>query len=197
MTKTTIYLLRHAQSAPKAGVPESDWPLSETGAIQAEILVELLHRLQIDKTFSSPFLRARDTVSPFCMSTNTIAGIEEDLRERKLKEEHSVEDWKSLLEKSWKDFSFSLPNCESGFSCQQRISNCISKLVKMNRAKTLLVSSHGNAIGLYLNKLDPSFGFQQWESMRNPDLFKITFLEDEPIWENSLTNINHSPSTGH
>jgi hypothetical protein len=37
----------------------------------------------------------------------------------------------------------------------------------------VLVSSHGNAIGLYLNRLDSSFGFEAWEEMRNPDLFAV------------------------
>lgn len=37
--------------------------------------------------------------------------------------------------------------------------------------ETLLVSSHGNAISLYLRYLDADFGFMQWKGMQKPDLF--------------------------
>ena len=38
---------------------------------------------------------------------------------------------------------------------------------------TLLVSSHGNAISLYLHHLDPDVGFTDWQAMRKPDLYGI------------------------
>ncbi len=188
MTNTYVYLLRHAQSAPSHDVPEPEWPLSPMGIEQAENLVESLSRLGIDTVFSSPFRRAKDTVAPFCTSTNTEITIKEDLRERKLKNDDMVDDWKVLIEKAWQDFSFAIPGCESGYSCQSRIAICLLKLVKANSGKRLLVSSHGNAIGLYLNMLDSSFGFLQWRAMKNPDLFKIAFVEDAPHWKNSTAN---------
>ncbi len=183
MTNTTVYLLRHAQSSPSDDVPEADWPLSPSGNEQAENLVDPLSRLGIDKVFSSPFRRAKDTVAPFCTYTNTEITIEEDLRERKLKNDSTADNWKVLIEKAWQDFNFAVPGCESGYSCQTRIANCLLKLVKANSGKRLLVSSHGNAIGLYLNKLDSSFGFLQWSNMKNPDLFKIAFVNGTPQWE--------------
>lgn len=183
MTDTHIFLLRHAQSLPSLDLPEAEWPLSNSGTEQAQNLVDSLSKLDIDKVFSSPFRRAIDTVAPYCRSTNTSILIEDDLRERKLKEENMVDDWKILIEKAWQDFGFALPNCESGFSCQNRIANCVSKLAKRNCGKRLLVSSHGNAIGLYLNKLDPSFGFSQWSTMKNPDLFKVVFVDGAAQWE--------------
>jgi len=35
------------------------------------------------------------------------------------------------------------------------------------------VSTHGNALGLYLNHLDPSFGFEAWRALRTPDLIAV------------------------
>lgn len=37
----------------------------------------------------------------------------------------------------------------------------------------VLIASHGNAIGLYLNHLDPAFGFEAWRAMRMPDLYAV------------------------
>jgi broad specificity phosphatase PhoE len=34
-TITTLYLVRHAESAPDFSITEADWPLSATGRIQA------------------------------------------------------------------------------------------------------------------------------------------------------------------
>ncbi len=183
MSETTLYLLRHAQSSPSADLPKPEWPLSETGIIQAQNIVEDLKEYGIEEIFSSPFLRATETVRPFCEQTNTPFQIVEDLKERKLKEVSMIDDWQLLIEKSWSDLSFALPNCESGFACQKRIAGCLSNLVKLNKNKTLLISSHGNAIGLYLNKLNPSFGFKEWRKMRNPDLFRIIFLNSIPEWD--------------
>ncbi len=59
---TTIFLLRHAESAPHKDLPEPEWPLSEQGAKQALEICDLLLPLNIDRIFSSPYKRARETV---------------------------------------------------------------------------------------------------------------------------------------
>ncbi len=186
MTTTIVYLLRHAQSLPDPDIVESDWPLSKKGAEQATRLINSLANLQIDRLFSSPFRRAIATVKPYSQRSNLPIEIEENLRERKLKEQTMVDDWEVLITRAWKDFDYALPNCESGRACQRRVAICLSGLVNKHRGETLLVSSHGNAIGLYLNKLDSTFGFSHWQAMRNPDLFRIVFTGESPNWDKSL-----------
>ena len=51
--------------------------------------------------------------------------------------------------------------------------------------KTLLVSSHGNAIALFLNYLQPSFGYDDWAAMKNPDLFRIEASAGKFAWDRS------------
>jgi 2,3-bisphosphoglycerate-dependent phosphoglycerate mutase len=186
LTKTIVYLLRHAQSSPDQEIAESEWPLSQSGTEQASALIEPLNEFEIDRIFTSPFSRTIATISPYCSSNDLAFEINEDLRERKLKEPSMVENWQDLIEKAWKDFDFALPNCESGYSCQSRMSNCISALVSAHPGKTLLMSSHGNAISLYLNKLDSTFGYTGWQSMKNPDLFRIIFNGDSPRWDKTV-----------
>ena len=187
MTQTIVYLLRHAQSLPDRKVPEPEWPLSESGVEQALALVEPLNKLEIDRIFTSPFLRAIATISPYCSSNDLAFEIKEDLRERKLKEQLMVENWQDLIVRAWNDFDFALPNCESGHSCQSRMSNCISALVTAHPGKTLLMSSHGNAISLYLTKLDSNFGYAGWQTMKNPDLFRVIFDGDSPRWDKTYS----------
>jgi len=187
LTQTIVYLLRHAQSLPDQEVAEPEWPLSDTGVEQALALVEPLNKLEIDRIFTSPFRRAIATISPYCSGNDLAFEINEDLRERKLKEQSMLDDWQDLIERAWDDFDYALLNCESGYSCQNRISNCISSLVTTHPGDTLLISSHGNAISLYLNKLDSAFGYAGWQSMKNPDLFRIIFTGDSPDWDKAFS----------
>jgi 2,3-bisphosphoglycerate-dependent phosphoglycerate mutase len=183
LTQTIVYLLRHAQSLPSQEVTERLWPLSERGLQQAHALVEPLNQLGINRVFTSPFQRAIETILPYCSNKDLNFEIIEDLRERKLKERFIVDSWEGLVEQAWNDFSYALPNCESGEVCQTRVMDSITHLANTHSDNTLLISSHGNAIGLYLNKLDSTFGYSQWKAMKNPDLFKIVYTGTSPTWE--------------
>jgi 2,3-bisphosphoglycerate-dependent phosphoglycerate mutase len=38
-----------------------------------------------------------------------------------------------------------------------------------------IAASHGNLISAVLRAADPSFGFEQWRALRNPELFELRF----------------------
>ena len=110
----------------------------------------------------------------------------EDLRERKLTP-GSVENWLELVKHAWQDFDFAFPHCESSAQCQARMVHTLHHLVQRQRGKVLLVSSHGNAIALYLHALEPSYGFDNWAAMRNPEVFRIYYNGVEPVWDQAFT----------
>ena len=170
---TTVYLLRHAESTVVPALPESDWPLSEAGVQQADDLRATLEPLGIDHVVSSPFVRAVETVRPFCQAAGIELQIDSELRERRLSGRW-IRDFEGIVRKTWEDFDFALPGGESSRACQDRVVGCISRLATVARGRTLLVSSHGNAIALFLNALDPAFGWTEWRAMRNPDLFRTS-----------------------
>ena len=180
--QTTTILIRHAESSPSKDIPESDWPLSSLGQRQAESLANELADAGISKVVSSPYLRAMDTVRPFAEEFNYPIKVYDELRERKLCE-GSRDDWYELLEKAWSDFAFALPNCESSFNCQRRIQACLEDLVEQYSGKTIAVCSHGNAIGLFLNSIDPTFGFANWKNMENSQVFWIDWCKDSSEWK--------------
>ena len=179
---TVVYLLRHARSSPSPDVPEPEWPLSSEGKVQASALKDQLSVLRIDRVISSPYPRAIDTVRPFCERSGLQIVVEPELRERKLTELY-LENWYETLKKAWSDFDFALPNCETGRVCQERMKQCILRFVQSNPGKNGLACSHGNAIGLFLNHLDPSFGFNEWEAIWTPDLFRIVYEKSTPEWD--------------
>jgi 2,3-bisphosphoglycerate-dependent phosphoglycerate mutase len=146
---TTVYLLRHAQSQAARHIPESDWSLSTRGREQAEGLKGLLAPLGINVIYKSPYTRAVETVIPFAQYAGLRIERLEGLRERQLTT-GPLPNWFELVQQSWRDFDFALPHGESNAQCQARIVHTLRHLVALQKGKVLLVSSHGNAIALYL-----------------------------------------------
>ncbi len=168
-----IYLVRHAESAPHADLPEADWPLSERGAGQARELARPLVRLGIGEVHSSPYRRAVDTVAPFAAAAGLDVRLAPGLRERKLVPRHVV-DFFETAERAWRDFRFALPGCESSADCQARMLRTVEEVTGSSRAPTVLLSSHGNAIGLLLNALTGGrFGYEDWLAMPRPALYRL------------------------
>lgn len=169
---TTLYLLRHAESAPSRHLPERDWPLSARGARQADALVRQLAGLHVDHVVASPYRRAIDTVAPVARAAGRGVHVEHDLHERILTEGYS-DDWAGLIRASWDDWSLAHPGGESGFDCQRRVTDCLRRIAAGCGGARVLACSHGNAIALFLNTLDRRVGRGLWRRMRTPDLFRI------------------------
>ena len=179
---TTVYLVRHAQSAPDHDLPEADWPLSLLGRQQADALKPLLTSLGPTRLYSSPYPRAVNTLRPFASQSGLKIELDVALRERKLGD-GPLDDFQAVLKRAWADFDFKLPNCESSRECQTRIVQAVSAIADRNANETIAVASHGNAIGLFLNSLDASFGFEDWKQMDNPDLYRICITENGWVWD--------------
>lgn len=179
MTSTRLLLIRHAESAPNANLPEPEWPLSSKGQSQARDLVEDLSTHAVTTIYSSPYLRAVDTVTPLAQALSLPIVLENDLRERKLTNSLH-DDWRQALLRSWDDFDFALPGCESSHTCQRRIRTCVTHLAEAHEGQTIALASHGNAIALFLNAIDSAFGYNEWHAMQNPHLFNLKW--DGKVW---------------
>lgn len=175
MATSTLYLLRHAEAAPSSHLDEANWPLSSSGRIQAQMLVRELRRRVggHSRVVSSPNRRALDTVQPYCESQGLSVEIEPDIRELKLSDDVDI-DFEAAMGRLWEDFDYTHPGGESFRSCQSRMVACVERIGSASANRAIL-SSHGAAISLFLNHIDPSFGVAGWQATRNPDLFKIHF----------------------
>jgi 2,3-bisphosphoglycerate-dependent phosphoglycerate mutase len=180
---TRIVLIRHATSAPQENLPEAEWPLSEEGQSEARILAAGLASQGINRILSSPYRRAVQTVRPLADQLGLQVGLVQDLRERKLTN-HMRLDWEDILRRAWADFSFALPECESGLLAQARICRALLETAINFHGEKIAVASHGNAIGLFLNAIDPAFGFDQWRAMKNPEIFNLAWDGAGWCWNN-------------
>lgn len=183
MQRTTIYLVRHAESQPSVDVPEPAWPLSARGLAQAQALVPAMHGLGTTAIYSSPYVRATQTVAPLAAALGVEVRVVDALRERALGRLDRGVDHRPMIERCWADASFALPGGESNTACARRVVQAIAQLATLHRGEAFAVASHGNALAIYLGTIDAGFGFEQWRSMRNPDLFRVVYEGERAIWD--------------
>ena len=177
-----IYLVRHAQTRYIADERDEDRPLTPTGHEQAAALSHALHALGIEEIHSSPFRRCVDTIGPFAeragLPVNHVSGLRERCFTRDL-----VRDWDTVWKRVWSDFDFAFADGESSRQAQLRMYEATLEVAKASRARTLAISSHGNVIGLLLQRIDRRFAFEHACAIRNPDVLRVTFDGEALEWD--------------
>jgi 2,3-bisphosphoglycerate-dependent phosphoglycerate mutase len=176
-----MILVRHCQSSGQA----PDAPLTEAGAAAAEALADELSAHQVDAVYSSPLRRAVATVEPFARRTGLKIHLDDRLVERRLSAEDR-DDWLTHLERSFADANYRLETGESLTQAQARGLAALAAISAMGWRRPV-VASHGNLISCILRAVDPTFGFQDWRALRNPDLFELQLVAGAPIAFSRIT----------
>ena len=170
--ETNVYLIRHAQSHPTVDLQLPEWPLSPVGFDQAESLCDLLEPLEIEVLLSSPYPRCLQTIQPFANRAGLEVVVEDDLRERTVVNE-LVDNFDQIWRQSWDDFNFVPPGGESSFDAQRRFVAAVNDILAGYPRKTIGIVTHGNVTGLFLNHIDQTFGREEAEALKNPDVLRI------------------------
>ncbi|MBM7645586.1 2,3-bisphosphoglycerate-dependent phosphoglycerate mutase [Scopulibacillus daqui] len=185
-----IYLIRHC----KAEGQPPDAPLTKEGHLDAERLGQYLSRETVDGIYSSPFLRARQTILPLSKQLNMSVHTDRRLSEKVLST-RDLPDWYEQLRRSFADMSLKLEGGESSQEATARAIDCIDDILKMD-GKTYVVVTHGCLMALMLKHYDSNFGFKEWEGLANPDIFQLHF-EDAiatkitRVWNKDLLFLEH------
>ena len=179
---TTLYLIRHAQSLPHPEVPEADWQLSPVGAAQATGLAPILGALGIRRLYSSPYRRCRDTLAPFAAQAGLEVALDAGLRELRIAGVW-MSDFRDVWRRSWADFSYALAGGETSWVCRERITAAIAAIVARHPGETIGCGSHGNAIGLFLNHVDPAFGVVEASALRTPEITRVRHRDGAFAWD--------------
>ena len=182
----TVLLIRHAESvAPGiSGFDEYTRPLTAKGFRDAAQLSDEYASTRIDAAYSSPYLRARQTIEPMARARGLAIDTIEDLRERLLS---AVElpDWRAHLRRSWNDFDYAPPGGESGRVAQARVVRVLDTITSRHSAGTVIVASHGNLIALALNAFMPRVDYAFWESIPMPAVFRL--ISEGSGWSRQTT----------
>jgi 2,3-bisphosphoglycerate-dependent phosphoglycerate mutase len=183
---TTIYLIRHAQSLPRPEQEEADWVLSPVGETQARGLVPVLRSLNLRRLYSSSYRRCRDTLAPYASEAGQDVVLEDGLRERRIASGW-ISDFRDVWRRSWEDFSYALDGGESSWTCRKRVVAAVEAIVARHPGETIGLGSHGNAIGLFLNYVDPTFGMIEATHIRTPEISRVVHCDGRFVWERDFS----------
>lgn len=183
---TTLYLVRHAQSLPLAHQSEPEWRLSDVGTAQARGLVGVLRALGVQRVYTSPYQRCRDTLAPFAAAHGIELALHDGLRERRVAG-HRVMDFREWWTRSWADFSYALEGGEDSWTCRTRMAAAVAAIARQHRGETIALGSHGNAIALFLHYVDTTFGLERASALRTPEIMKIVHRDGGFVWERTFS----------
>jgi 2,3-bisphosphoglycerate-dependent phosphoglycerate mutase len=170
----TVLLVRHAEPvAPgTSGFDEFTRPLTTKGMRDAEQLREIHSSTRIDAAYSSPYLRARQTIEPIARARGLAIATIEDLRERMLSLAE-LPGWKTHLKRTWEDFDYAPPGGETGRIAQARVVRVLDTIASRHSAGTVILASHGNLIALALHAFMRNVDYKFWESIPMPAVFTL------------------------
>jgi len=173
----TIYLVRHCAATGQS--PDAE--LSSLGFQQANDLILLFDNIEVENIISSPFLRAQDSIKPTAQEKNLTIQLEERLAERTLSTS-DLPNWLELLEQTFMDINLKLTGGESSREATARAIEVVNEAPN----NSVLVT-HGNLMSLILKYYDDTFGFHQWKSLSNPDVYSLMIENEEAstsrIWQ--------------
>jgi len=173
MSVKRIYLVRHCKAAGQ----EPEAPLTEEGVKQAERLADFFAEKKVDRIVSSPFERAIASIRPYADKTGLAIATDDRLRERVLSTE-PLPDWMERLKATFDDFELRLPGGESSREAMERGCGVIRECWSRPETNTVVVT-HGNLMALILKACHDRYGYEDWSSLTNPDVYELVKADGE------------------
>jgi 2,3-bisphosphoglycerate-dependent phosphoglycerate mutase len=94
--------------------------------------------------------------------------------------------WLEKFERTFEDFNLSYEDGESNRQAMVRAKAAIDEILQSND-KNVIIVSHGNLTILMLRLFDERYGFAEWKSLSNPDVFEIVVSDGKGqvkrIWQ--------------
>ncbi|MDQ0230157.1 2,3-bisphosphoglycerate-dependent phosphoglycerate mutase [Metabacillus malikii] len=142
--------------------------------------------MNIQRIISSPFVRAVQTIERLSKKIELEIEIDKRLSERRLSSE-DLPDWLEKLKVTYDDFDLKLPGGESSREAAARIRQTVDDVLLNDNTDTVIIVTHGNILSLLINQFDNHFGFDQWRKMSNPDVYLLTYPNEnyhiERMWK--------------
>ena len=163
-----IYFVRH--SLRDFTIREDkEVPLTVEGLDLAKKLTPFFINKNIASIYTSPYLRAIQTIEPTAKLLDVKMIVEEELRERSVGE--WVENFSEFSTNQWHDFDFKLSNGESLNEVKQRMLTIYNKILKQEKSN-IIISGHGTSLAILFNEmLDGNFGLEEFNQIKMPDIY--------------------------
>jgi 2,3-bisphosphoglycerate-dependent phosphoglycerate mutase len=169
---TNIYFIRHA----KAMITEEDAlnPLTEEGVEAAKQLSYFFKDIPIHHIYSSPFLRAIQTIQGIATDKKLAIKTVDALKERSVANKF-IKDFDAFSKNQWANFNFKLEGGESLNEVYKRAHPTIENIVKAHPGKNLIIGTHGTFLSVFLNAFDKTIGFSFWKNLDRPAVYLVSF----------------------
>lgn len=161
--KTRIWLVRHTETMGNIEerlIGRTDYAVTEKGRVLINLLTQELKTIKFDKVYSSPAMRAVETVQPLARENNIEVEKVEGLAEMyfgiydgwKWEEVNKV---RPEIKKQQIDINeiYGIPEQESMGEVAERMYKTILEISNKNIGKNILISSHGVSIEAFLRKI--------------------------------------------
>lgn len=176
MERTTIYFVRHA--TPNFNNHDDlTRELTPQGLEDRKLVTEFLWDKDIEAALSSPYKRAFDTIKEFADVRGLEIQIIDDFRERKV-DNQWIKDMKRFCKRQWRDFDYKLPEGESLNEAQRRNIRALMQVLEIHHGKNVIIGSHGTALSTIINYFDNTFGYNEFEEIRNLMPWIVRFIFD-------------------
>ena len=184
MAKKNLYLIRHGKAAMDGS--DRERVLDSDGIIQATSLCKKIKTQFEDqkiRIISSPFKRATQTIEK--LSQDMVADIEksQSLEEINIGKDQNLSKHQ-IIEKMWGDKNFKVQNGSSQSEHVDKIKDELNQILDdfYKNDYNLILISHGNSIGIILKYfLDTDFTFNDWKKISMPDMYCLSFNEENKI----------------
>lgn len=186
--QTHIYMVRHADS-PFVLDEEETRGLSEKGKRDARRVAEILVSEQVEAFVSSSYARAIQTVEQAAAKLGCEIAIDPRFRERDLaSSDHLFEDFEQAIQQVFADTQHAFPGGESNTAAMVRGVAGLRDVLAASRGKKVAIGIHGNIMTIIMNHYDSKYDFAFWKSTTKPDIYKLTFEDDQLLEVTRLWN---------
>lgn len=175
---TTIYFIREAEYMI-LGNEDARRTLTEKGKSSAYELKEFFKDKGIDLVYSSPFLRAIETIKPFADSIRQPIYLVDEFAERKIGS--LPHDMVAYMIQQWEDFDYKVEGGESLYEVQERMIDGLQMLVNQEEGKNIIVSTHGTALATVINYFDPTFLYADYHRIKQVMPWMVKFEFDGEV----------------
>lgn len=166
---TSFLLVRHAHAV---WTPDEQRPLSPAGLAQAQRVADVLAAEPVDVIYSSPALRAMQTVLPLAARHRLPLFVQPDLRECVLSPDFRP-DFERDMAAAWRHPAKVFPGGESNAAGQRRIVALVERLYRQHPGRHVVLGTHGNLLALLLQHFDASVDFAFWQGLTMPDVYRL------------------------
>ena len=179
-----LTLIRHGKAAMEGS--DRERVLDDDGIIQATSLCKKI-KDQIEgqkvRIISSPFKRAMQTIEKLSLDFGANIEKSDALEEINIGKDENLSKHQ-IIEKMWSDKNFKVSNGSPQLEHVNQIKSELNKILKdfYENDYNLILVSHGNSIGIFLKYfLNQKFSFEDWKSISMPDMYSVSFDENNKV----------------